>query len=234
MYGMRSSLNRHPSLSRPEFQWPQHGCPYYLFPTHSAIFLLLNSHEPTPVSEERRSSRSYLFSPGTWIQRHRLRAIQCIRFGFLVLTLAFPVTSCPAEPAAPRRESHSFTQVKTERVVIGSVADISSRSENNRRITIVHMLEFRTDVFLKEPTLLQVRLCGDQISRLELAVHTDVMLVYDLASHSKLTGCLRLISSEPWQDDSTQRPVTLNPSTVKWSIRLEKSIQSIVNDSLAK
>ena len=202
MYGMRSSLNRHQSISRPEFQWPRHGCPYYLFPTHSAIFLLLNSNEATPVSDKRRSSRSYFFSPGTWIQRHRPSAIQFIRLGLLVLTLAFPVTSCPAEPAAPLRESHNFTQVKTERVVIGSVADISSRSENNRPITIVHMLEFRTDVALKEPTLLQVRLCGDQRGRLEPAVHTDIVLVYDLASHSKLTGCLHLIKSEPWQDNS--------------------------------
>ena len=202
MYGMRSSLNRHQSLSRPEFQWPRHGCPYYLFPTPSAIFILPNSNEATPVSDESRSSRSCLLSLATWIQRHRLRATQCIRFGLLIFTLAFPVSSCPGESAAPRRTSLNLKQIRTERVVIGSVADVSPRSENNRLITVVHMLEFRTDVPLKEPTLLQVRLCGDQSTRLEPAVHTDIMLVYELASPSKLTGCLRLISSEPWQDKS--------------------------------
>jgi hypothetical protein len=55
----------------------------------------------------------------------------------------------------------------------------------------------------REPALLQVRLCGDQIGKLEHAVHTNITVIYELASQSRLTGCLNLISSEPWQDSST-------------------------------
>ncbi|MBZ5667165.1 MAG: hypothetical protein LAO30_21500 [Acidobacteriia bacterium] len=127
-----------------------------------------------------------------------------------------------------------MTQVNTERVVIGSLADISARYENGKPLTVIHILEFKTDAFPNEPNLLQVRLCGDQSGALGPAVHTNIILAYDLASQSRLTGCLSLISSEPWQDSSKWRTITFNPSTTRRSTQRAKPIQDIINGSFDK
>ena len=108
--------------------------------------------------------------------------------------------------------------VKTKRVVVGSVADISTRYENGKPITLIRILEFSTDLFPLEPNLVQVRLCGDQ-GALEAAVHTNITLVYNAASHSRLTGCLSLISSDPFADGSQSQTVTSTSHTVKPSMR---------------
>jgi hypothetical protein len=151
---------------------------------------------------------------------------------FPILALALS-SGAFAELTASKVPLRNLTQINTERVAIGSVADISSKYENGKAITVVRLLEFKTDVFVKEPNLLQVRLCGDQSKRLESVVHTNITLIYDLASQSKLTGCLRLLSAEPWQDSSKWQTVTFNTNTVKRSLKLEKSIQAIINGAPA-
>jgi hypothetical protein len=100
-------------------------------------------------------------------------------------------------------------------------------------LTVIHILEFSTDALLKEPALLQVRLCGDQSGRLGPAVHTNITLVYDLASKNRLTGCLSLITSEPWQHSITRKTVTFNRHKVNRSRQLDKSIQNIINGAFA-
>jgi len=152
---------------------------------------------------------------------------------FLILALALSVSSF-AHLAASKIEVPTFTQVKTERVVIGSLADISARYENTNPITVIHILEFSTDVAPREPDLLQVRLCGDQTGRLDHAVHTNITVIYELASQSRLTGCLNLISSEPWQDSSTWQTVTFNSTHVTRSLRHGAFIQSIINGVFPK
>ena len=116
----------------------------------------------------------------------------------LLLTASFVCARNSVNPNATGSELHNYTQIKTKRVVIGSVGDISARYENGKPITVIHILEFSTDLFPLEPNPLQVRLCGDQ-SALEAAVHTNITLVYNPVSQSRLTGCLNLISSEPWR-----------------------------------
>src|ERR1035441_7691081 len=93
---------------------------------------------------------------------------------------------------------HAFTQVRTERAVVGGVADLSIRDDNGSLVTVVHVLELNTGLFPLEPNLLQVRLCGDLSGIFGPAVHTNITLVYELQSQSRLTGCLRLIRTEPW------------------------------------
>jgi len=149
-----------------------------------------------------------------------------------ILTLAFSVSST-GELSSSKPELVTLKHITTERAVIGSVADISSRYENGQPITVVHILEFKTDVFPKDPSLLEVRLCGDQSGGIEPAVHSNILLVYDLASHTRLTGCLSLITTEPWQDSSKWQTVTFSPSKVKRSIHLDKSIQGIINSAFA-
>ena len=116
----------------------------------------------------------------------------------------------------------------TDRVVIGFLADVSARYENGKPITVIHMLEFSTDLFLQEPTLLELRLCGDQRSTLEAVLHTNITLVYRLASQSRLTGCHDSLSSEPWQDGSKWETVTFTPKTIKRSPHLDKFFQNIM------
>jgi hypothetical protein len=129
----------------------------------------------------------------------------------LLLAASFVCAGNSSNPNATSPELRNYTRVETKRVVIGSVADISVRYENGKPITLIHILEFSTDLFpLLEPNLLQVRLCGVH-STLEAAVHTNIALVYDPASHSRLTGCLSLISNQPWQDGSRWQTVTLTP-----------------------
>jgi hypothetical protein len=105
-------------------------------------------------------------------------------------------------------------QTKAERIVIGSLADISVRYESNKLITVVYVLDFSKDVFVQEPILLQVRLCGDQLAGLGPAVHTNITLIYDTASQSRLTGCLKLISSESWHDNSEWQTITFTPDNI--------------------
>jgi len=156
--------------------------------------------------------------------------MHCLWFPIFALALS---ASSSAELTAPKLELHNLTQVKTERVAIGSVADISPQYENGKPITVVHILEFRIDVFPTEPRLLQVRLCGYLSERLAPAVHTNITLIYDLASQSRLTGCLRLLSAEPWQETSKWQTVTFTPNTIKRGVELEKSIQAILNGASA-
>jgi hypothetical protein len=83
------------------------------------------------------------------------------------------------------------------RLVMGHVDDLSATYENCAPITVIHILELCTDLLLKELTLLQVRLCGSHNERLRPTVLTNITLIYDLASNSKRTNCLRLIGSDP-------------------------------------
>jgi hypothetical protein len=130
----------------------------------------------------------------------------------LLLAASFVCAGNSSSRNATGPELRNYTQVEAKRVVIGSVADVSVRYENGKPITLIHILEFSTDLFpLLEPNLLQVRLCGAH-SALEAAVHTNIALVYNLESHSRLTGCLSLISNQPWQDSSRWQTVTLTPT----------------------
>jgi hypothetical protein len=145
-----------------------------------------------------------------------------------ILALGLSASSS-SELATPKPDLHTITHVKTERVVIGSLADISVRYQNGRALTVIHILEFSTDVPFQEPDLLEVRLCGDQGAGLEPAVHTNIRLVYNPASQSRLTGCLTLITSEPWQDSPLAQSVTFNSNPGKRSIQLDQSIQGTTN-----
>jgi hypothetical protein len=118
-----------------------------------------------------------------------------------LLAVALLSVAVSAEQTTSKPGIHDFTHVMMNRVVIGSVADVFSNYRHGQPITVVLILEFATDDPLNEPDLLQVRLCGDH-GELEAVVHTNITLIYTLASQSRLTGCLRLISSEPWQDGS--------------------------------
>ena len=136
---------------------------------------------------------------------------------FLLLTASFVCAGNYSSPNARASELRNCMQV-AKRAVVGSVADISTRYENGKPITLIRILEFSTDLFPLEPNLVQVRLCGDQ-GALNAAVHTNITLVYNPASHSRLTGCLSLISSDPFADGSQWQTVTSTSHTVKPSMR---------------
>jgi len=131
-------------------------------------------------------------------------------FWSLVLTLALSAIST-ADPLTSTPELKAFTQIQTERVVIGSVADVFTRYDHGEPTTVIHILEFSTDLPLQKPRLLEVRLCGDQSGKLQSAVHTNITLVYNRASQTRLTGCLRLISSNPWRDSSNWETSSPHP-----------------------
>lgn len=138
-----------------------------------------------------------------------------------------------AKPISPQHDICHFTQLKAERTVIGALSDVSAKYDHGRSITVIHILEFETDVFPQEPVLWEVRLCGDQSNILEPSVHTNIAIVYALASTSRLTGCLGLISVDPWQDSSKWQAIHWNPNNVKRSIHLDSFIQSIINGTVA-
>ena len=150
---------------------------------------------------------------------------------FPILVLALGPNS-NAGLTAPKPELRTFSHLETNRAVIGSVADASIEYDNGRPITVIHILQFSTDVFPQEPILLQVRLCGNHGHRLEPAVHTNITLVYNSVSHSRLTGCLRLISSKPWEDGSKWHTVTFTPRQMKRSRFLDNSIQGIIDGTV--
>jgi hypothetical protein len=154
-------------------------------------------------------------------------------FSFPIFALALSV-SCFADVAASRPEAPILTEVEKERVVIGSLADIFATYDNGAPITIIHILEFSTDVFLKEPTFWKVRLCGNQGGRLAPAVHTNIILTYSVASHSRVTGCLSLTSSTPWRDSSPLQTVTYTSTHTKRSQQHGQFDQNIINVAFPK
>jgi hypothetical protein len=136
---------------------------------------------------------------------------------FLLLAASFVCAGSYSGPNVGAPELRNRMRAKAK-AVVGSVADISTRYENGKPITLIHILEFSTALFPLEPNLVQVRLCGDQRA-LDAAVHTNITLVYNPASHSRLTGCLSLISSDPFADGSQWQTVTSTSHTVKPSMR---------------
>lgn len=150
-----------------------------------------------------------------------------------IVALALSVNSS-ADLAVSTRGMPDVTQMKRERVVIGSLADVSTRYDNAMTITVIHILEFSTDVFPGEPTLLQVRLCGDQHRSLELAVHTNITLIYELPSHSRLTACHNLTDSGPWHDGSKWQTVTFTPIHPRRNAQYEKVIRRIIHGDSVK
>ena len=71
-------------------------------------------------------------------------------FCFLFLASALSVSSS-GKLVAPKPELQYSSHVNTQRAVIGSVADITSKYENGTLVTVVHILESRTDLFPREP-----------------------------------------------------------------------------------
>jgi len=126
------------------------------------------------------------------------------------VTAAQSASSIGDVAASSKVEVRRVTPVKRKRIIIGSVADVSVSQIHGSLITVIHILDFSTDVLPKEPNLLEVRLCGDQSGGIGPMVHTDVTLVYDPSSQSRLTGCSGLISSEPWQDNSKWQTITVH------------------------
>ena len=146
----------------------------------------------------------------------------------LVLAL-FVVIRATAVPIATAHQRFGFlTQLKTTHVVIGSVADILVDYQHAGVTTVMHVIEFSTDPFPNEPMLLEMRFCGGYSKQLEAAVHTNVTVIYDLRSPNRRSGCLRLISVEPWRDDSPWQTITLQGGAQKRRY-VEIPIQSIVD-----
>ncbi len=135
-----------------------------------------------------------------------------------VLTIA--LSALLHATAAPSRSNpRPLARVASAQHIIGSLADVKTTSDRGQSLTVVHILDFRTDAFPGEPDLLQVRLCGDWSNAFSGIVHTDISLIFDPASPSKSTDCQPFISLDPWQDDSHWQTITPNFMGAKRSIR---------------
>ncbi|MGA9507728.1 MAG: hypothetical protein WBV55_03680 [Candidatus Sulfotelmatobacter sp.] len=135
-----------------------------------------------------------------------------------VLTIA--LSALLHATAAPSRSNpRPLARVASAQHIIGSLADVKATSDRGQSLTVVHILDFRTDAFPGEPDLLQVRLCGDWSNAFSGIVHTDISLIFDPASPSKSTDCQPFISLDPWQDDSHWQTITPNFMGAKRSIR---------------
>ena len=99
------------------------------------------------------------------------------------------------------------------RLVIGDVDNLSATYENGAPIIVIHILKLRTDLLLKELTLLQARLCRSHNKRLRPTVLTNITLIYDLASKNKRPSCLRLIGSDPREDRNKWQAATADSSS---------------------
>jgi len=130
----------------------------------------------------------------------------------LVLVLSVSVTIQPPEH---RPAARSLAEGAATQLLIGSLADVSVAYAAGKPTTVVHILDFKRDAFPQEPYFSQVRLCGDHSRELAVAVHTNIALVYGLASPSRSTDCLSLISVRPWQDDSKWQTVTFEFNSAK-------------------
>jgi hypothetical protein len=157
------------------------------FPTaFGADFLvLIASRNASPQTGKERKSNG---------KKYLMKSSRSL-FASLLFSVALHATNSSSKAA-----SLGLTKLDTTRTVVGSLADVFIEYRHAQLISVAHILDFRTDDALKEPALLQIRLCGDQTSTLYPLVHTNLTLVYDASSPSRSTGCLRLLRAAPWQD----------------------------------
>jgi hypothetical protein len=135
-----------------------------------------------------------------------------------VLTIAIS-TLLHSTAIPPRSNPQALARAGSAQHIIGSLADVKTTRDHGQPLTVLHILDFRTDAFPGEPDLLQVRLCGDWSNAFSGVIHTDISLVFDPASPSKSTDCQPFISLDPWQDDSHWQTITPNFMGAKRSIR---------------
>jgi hypothetical protein len=140
--------------------------------------------------------------------------------GVRLAGLTIAISALLHATAAPSRSTpQALARVASAQHIIGSLADVKATRDHGQLLTVIHILDFRTDTFPGEPDLLQVRLCGDWSNAFSGVVHTDISLVFDPASPSKSTDCQPFISLDPWQDDSYWQTITPNFMGAKRSIR---------------
>jgi len=132
-----------------------------------------------------------------------------------------------SKPTAPMHVDRSI-HVRTSRRVVGALADVSVDQAHGRPVTSLHILEFTSKWTAQEPALLEVRLCGDYSHDLAASVHTDISIVYRLTSPSRSTGCLSLVSVQPWRDDSPWQTIVTDSLHIKSSPRVQESIRNLV------
>ena len=152
--------------------------------------------------------------------------------GVRLAGLTIAISALLHATAAPSRSNpQTLARVASAQHIIGSLADVKAARDHGQPITVIHILNFRTDAFPGEPDLLQVRLCGDWSNAFSGVVHTDISLVFDPASPSKSTSCQPFISLDPWQDDSRWQTITPNFMGAKRSIRRANSTLDIRRNS---
>ncbi len=136
-----------------------------------------------------------------------------------VLTIA--IDPRPVLSRATSQTDRVIDAAVTTRTVIGSLADISVVTAHGKRVSSVDILVFSSNWTPNAPVPQAVRLCGDYDRELMPLVHTNVSMVYKLASASLSTGCLSLVRIEPWRDQSPWQSIVIDSWPMK-SGRVEK------------
>jgi len=142
-----------------------------------------------------------------------------------VLVFASSVNSF-SKPAASRRGGRAI-DVPATRLVVGALAEVSVDHAHGKAVTFLRILEFTSDWTPQEPTFLQVRLCGDYSRDLGASVHTNISVVYRLASSNRSVGCLSLVSVQPWHDGSHWQTIVIDSLRMKPSPKLQKAIRNL-------
>lgn len=143
--------------------------------------------------------------------------------GILVFALSANSFSKPTAPTHVDR----VIPVPTFRLVVGALADISANHARGTPVTFLHILEFTSNWTPQEPSLLEVRLCGDYSRDLAGSVHTNISVVYRLASASRSTGCLSLVSVQPWRDYSPWQTIVMDTPRMKPNPKLQETIRDL-------
>jgi hypothetical protein len=142
-----------------------------------------------------------------------------------ILVFASSATSF-SKPTAPTPVDRAI-HVPATRLVVGSLADVSVDQADGGPVTFLHVLEFTSNWTAQAPALLGVRLCGDYSRDLAASVHTNISIVYRLASSSRSTGCLSLVRVQPWHDDSPWQTIVIDSLRVKPSPKLQETIRDL-------
>ena len=121
-----------------------------------------------------------------------------------VFSITLHAARAPSQPVLPW-----FTRLDTYSNRDWFARDVSTEYHHDQPISIVDIslrVRDRLDG-LKEPVLLQIRLCGNQSSALYPLVHSNLAVVYNTSSRSRSTGCLPLVSAAPWQNSTPWRTI---------------------------
>ncbi len=143
--------------------------------------------------------------------RYHLRRV--IAHAVLFVAVVSPVRGSIVHDLPQRLLAQPVEKLLT-RTVQGAVEEVWVEHHRSKKLTVLLIIDFSTDVWWQPPRPTPLRFCGDRNSVLNNLVHANISITYSPASPSRSTDCLTLIKAEQLQDNSPWEKFIILPREI--------------------